>query len=156
MKLRKYDQRDLHQIIDLFYDTVHSINRGDYSISQVNAWANPDDKDYRYSKWGSALNQNFSYVAEKEKEIVGFIDMTSAGFLDHLYVHRNYQREKIASELLEIIETIARDQKLTVITTEASITARPFFEKRNFQVTASQIVKTNGVLMNNYVMMKRL
>ena len=109
-----------------------------------------------FLKWSRSLNQNYSYVAEKDKEIVGFIDMTSEGLLNRLYVHRDYQRQKIATQLLEKIEMIARAHELTEITTEASITARPFFERRNFLVTTSQLVEKNGVQMKNYKMVKKL
>ncbi len=156
MKIRRYVQSDLQQMIDLFFETVHSINRQDYSISQVNAWANPEERANMFLKWSRSLNQNYSYVAEKDKEIVGFIDMTSEGLLNRLYVHRDYQRQKIATQLLEKIEMIARAHELTEITTEASITARPFFERRNFLVTTSQLVEKNGVQMKNYKMVKKL
>ena len=40
------------------------------------------------------------------------------------------------------------------ITTHASITARPFFEKRGYQVAKEQQVERQGIFLTNYVMIK--
>ncbi len=44
--IRKYRNEDCGQILKLFYDTVHTVNRRDYSEEQVNAWA-PDGRTHR-------------------------------------------------------------------------------------------------------------
>ncbi|MFP3339744.1 GNAT family N-acetyltransferase, partial [Micrococcus sp. SIMBA_131] len=87
MKIRPYEPKDLDHIIELFQQTVYIINRQDYSANQVNAWVNSTTKSTRYSKWALEFERNFIYVAEEEGEVVGFIDMTAAGYLDRLYVH---------------------------------------------------------------------
>ena len=58
-------------------------------------------------------------VAEEGGEVVGFTELEGDGYLDMLY---------------EAIERAARDQGSSRIFTEASITARPFFERRGFRV----------------------
>ena len=40
------------------------------------------------------------------------------------------------------------------ITTHASITAKPFFEKRGYQVAKEQQVERQGIFLTNYVMIK--
>ena len=44
-----------------------------------------------------------------------------------------------------------RDRKITV---HASITARPFFEKRGYRLVRSQTVERRGVQMQNFHMEK--
>ena len=39
-------------------------------------------------------------------------------------------------------------------TTHASLTAKPFFEKRGYQVVQEQQVERKGILLTNYVMKK--
>ncbi len=39
MELRAYQPADLEEIYQLFYDTVHSVNRKDYGLEQLDAWA---------------------------------------------------------------------------------------------------------------------
>ncbi|QHA92085.1 GNAT family N-acetyltransferase [Bacillus sp. N1-1] len=156
MKIRQYEPKDLDQIIELFQQTVYIINRQDYSANQVNAWVNSTTKSIRYSKWAQEFEQNFTYIAEEEGEVVGFIDLTAAGYLDRLYVHRYFQRAGIASLLLSEIESTARSQQLNKITTEASITARPFFEAQHFQTIKKQTVEISDVKMTNFLMEKKL
>lgn len=41
------------------------------------------------------------------------------------------------------------------IVTHASITARPFFEKRGYAVIKEQQVERQGIFLTNYVMVKQ-
>ena len=56
--------------------------------------------------------------------------------------------ETIASKLCDQLE---RSVKGPVVT-HASITARPFFEKRGYQVVKEQQVERQGILLTNFVM----
>ena len=155
MKIRPYEPKDLDHIIELFQQTVYIINRQDYSANQVNAWVNSTTKSTRYSKWALEFERNFTYVAEEEGEVVGFIDMTAAGYLDRLYVHPFFQRVGIASQLLGKIEVIACEYSLSEIRTDASITALPFFEEKGFKMITKQIVDIRGIQLTNYQMIKK-
>lgn len=42
------------------------------------------------------------------------------------------------------------------ITTHASITARPFFEKRGYKIISENEVKRRGVALANFIMEKEL
>ena len=79
--------------------------------------------------------------------------MDENGYLDRLYVHRDYQRKGVASSLLrELSQKVKTDE----ITTYASITARPFFEKMGYRVVRENIVERKGVSLINYFMVKKL
>lgn len=39
MSVRKYRSEDLSEILKLFYDTVHSVCKADYTLAQLDAWA---------------------------------------------------------------------------------------------------------------------
>lgn len=73
-----------------------------------------------------------------------------------MFVHPHYQGLGVASLLLKTLEAAGREQGLLLITTEASLTARPFFEKRGFDVIASQAVQKRGQTLRNFRMEKRL
>ena len=85
-------------------------------------------------------------VAVEGGVIVGFADLGPDGYLDRLYVHRDWQGRGVASALCDALPA-AR-------TTHASITARPFFEKRGYQVLRAQQVERRGILLTNYIMEK--
>lgn len=150
MRIRRYEPDDLSQIITLFYDTVHTVNVADYSKEQLDAWADgaPD-----LDRWSSSLLEHHSLVAvESDDLIVGFGDIDGTGYLDRLYVHKDRQGLGIATALCDRLEG-AVDAPL--ITTHASITARPFFEGRGYRVIREQQVERHGVWMTNFVMEKR-
>lgn len=156
MKIRRYEEKDLKQIINLFYDTVHFVNRKDYSEKQVNAWASLNEKASKFTSWGDSLSQNATFVALDNHQIIGFCDMTSEGLLDRLYIHHDYLRLGVASALLDEIELAAIRMKLKKLITEASLTAKPFFECKGFETITKQIVNKNGITMPNYLMVKKL
>ena len=85
-------------------------------------------------------------MAEEGDAIVGFADLGPDGYLVRLYVHRDWQGRGVASALCDALPA-AR-------TTHASITARPFFEKRGYQVLRAQQVERRGILLTNYIMEK--
>ena len=110
------------------------------------------------SAWNRSFQEHMTLVAvmpsdkaNGTQQIVGFADMDSTGYLDRLYVHKDFQRHGIASELCDRLEQAANVENFT---THASITAKPFFEKRGYQVMCVQQVERKGVLLTNYVMKK--
>lgn len=148
MIIRKYMPSDCEELAQLFYDTVHTINASDYTIEQLNVWA---DGNVNLTQWNQSLSEHFSLVAVENGIIVGFGDIDKNGYLDRLYVHKDYQRQGIAAALCDRLE-----QKFAVgqITTHASITAKPFFVHRGYDVIREQQVMRGGILLTNYVMKK--
>ena len=156
MLIRKFQESDIHQVVLLFYETVHSVNAVDYSIEQLNAWA-PQNELKTFSKnWNKSLRNNISYVIEINNKIVGFSDLTYEGYLNRLYVHKDFQEQNIATNLVNKLETIARENKLPKIYTEASITAKPFFENHGYQIISSQNIERKGITLPNFLMIKEL
>jgi putative acetyltransferase len=151
--IRRYQPSDLAGLISLFRDTVRRINRRDYSDQQVLAWA-PDDIDPL--QWMRRFENKAVRVAELEGTPVGFVEVARDGQIDMLYVHADHQGEGIASALLRAAEAWARTRGLARLFTEATITARPFFEHRGFRVIAPQRVIRRALEFINYRMDKLL
>lgn len=153
MIIRKYKSSDCASIAKLFYDTVHAVNARDYTEEQLNAWATGS---VDLEVWNSAFIANNTLVAVINGEIVGFADMDYTGYLDKLYVHKDFQRRGIAAALVKELELCARKAGLFNFATYASITARPFFEKQGYTVKAENRVIRNGITLVNYKMAKKL
>ena len=94
MTIRSYRPEDLDEILQLFYDTVHAVNARDYAPEQLDAWA--DGRADREA-WNRSLLEHDTRVALIGETIVGFADMDENGYLDRLYVHRDFQGKGIAS-----------------------------------------------------------
>lgn len=150
IKLRKHEIQDLNEIWKLFYDTVHIVNAADYSNEQLNAWAAPI---FDMDKWGKkAVNEN-TVVAVLQKRIVGFCDINEDGYIDMFYVHKDYIGQGIGSLMFN--ELLNRTNS-KVLSTFASITARPFFEKFGFIVDKENRVEREGIVLINYYMTKNV
>ena len=148
MVIRKYQVADCREIANLFYDTVHSVNAKDYTEEQLTVWATGNvDLDL----WNRSFLEHYTLVAVDGALLVGFGDIDKTGYLDRLYVHKDFQRKGIASALCNGLEQVVAG----TILVHASITARPFFEKRGYVVKKEQQVERQGVLLTNYVMEKQ-
>ena len=156
MEIRKFQLSDLSQIVLLFYETVHFVNKQDYSQEQLDAWAPKDEETLKVITWKDSLNHNVTYVAEIDGTIIGFADMTQKGYLDRLYIHKDFQRQGIASGLVNCLESEAIRLGLIEMYTDASITAKPFFENQGYRIIESQVVERREVTLVNFKMIKKL
>ena len=145
MEIRKYQQSDCRTLAELFYHTVHTVNTKDYTEEQVNAWATGH---VDLKQWDRSFQENYTLIAVENGIIAGFGDIDKTGYLDHLFVHADYQGKGIATAICDQLEQAVMGN----ITTHASITAKPFFEKRGYKVVKEQQVERQGVLLNNFVM----
>ncbi len=194
MYLRKYHPSDCAALAALFYETIHSVNARDYSQEQLDAWA---DGYVDLDAWNESFLAHNTYVAVQECDgaddidscasdsagtvpgktggnpanalIIGFGDMDDTGYLDRLYVHKDYQERGVATAICDRLEedfclsrgrllqnSAVQKRKNDTFTTHASITARPFFEKRGYTVVKAQQVVRKGISIRNYIMRKRI
>lgn len=147
MFFRKYQPSDCKELTELFYNTVHAVNAKDYTKEQLDVWATGQ---IDLKKWNQSLQEHFSIVAVTDGIIVGFGDIDRTGYLDRLYVHSGYQRKGIATAICNQLESAVPEN----IVTHASITARPFFEKRGYKVVKEQQVERQGIFLTNFIMEK--
>ncbi|ALK04481.1 MAG: GNAT family N-acetyltransferase [Methanosarcina thermophila] len=151
--VRLYRSQDCKEIVELFYDTVHTINSKDYSSAQLDAWA-PEENNI--DMWDKSLSSTYTVVIEIKGSIVGFGNLDKTGYLDQLYVHKDFQGQGIATIIVDELEKYAQKHDITIITTEASITAKPFFEKRGYKTVKQQSVERKGLTLINFIMRKLL
>lgn len=148
MFIRKYQSEDCRYLAELFYNTVHSVNSKDYTDEQLNVWAGGKVDLVR---WDGDFQRHHTVVAVEKGIIVGFGDMDKTGYLDRLYVHKDYQGQGIGTAICNELESACGAAK---IFTHASITAKAFFSGRGYKVITEQQVVRNGVVLTNYVMEK--
>lgn len=146
MIIRSFKDTDFKTVSRLFCDTIHTVNAKDYSEEQLTAWIN--NTDGLQSRRNDLLNQ-FTLIAEINGNIVGFGSIDKSGCLDLLFVHKDYQNKGIATALCCELE-----KGFPVIRTFASITAKPFFEKRGYSVIKTQETERLGVKIKNFEMIK--
>ena len=101
MIIRKYQPSDCKELTELFYNTVHNVNARDYTKEQLNVLATGQ---IDLEKWNESLQEHFSVVAVDNEIIVGFGDIDKTGYLDRLFVHSDYQRKGIATDICNQLE----------------------------------------------------
>ena len=147
MIIRQYKNEDCDIVSKLFYETVQSVNTKDYTSEQLSVWANNVDSLKIRRNY---LLEQYTLIAEINGEIVGFGSIDKLGYLDLLFVHKDYQKQGIATALCNELE-----KGFSVINTFASITAKPFFENRGYSVVKAQEIERFGVKLKNFEMQKK-
>lgn len=153
MKIIPYSEEYACDIATLFHRAVHSIDRSIYTEEQQEAWA-PTPPDMIL--WKKRLAQKRPYLAIIDDQMVGFMELDEDGHIDCAYTDPDYQQRGIASALLTYVEARAKSFGVGRLYVEASKVARPFFEKRGFQLVRENEIIRRGVVLINYSLEKPL
>ncbi|WP_179298583.1 GNAT family N-acetyltransferase [Evansella halocellulosilytica] len=153
MLIRQYEKKDTEQIVNLFRETILTVNYGDYTEKQVEVWANTNSS---IEAWEKRLENSITYVGVIDKQVVGFGNYTKNGEIDLFFTHKDYQRQGVGAQLLDCLENSAKSKGDTEILTEASITAKPFFESKGYQVLDKQKKNLKNTEFINFIMKKKL
>ena len=57
-------------------------------------------------QWDASFLKHHSFVAVEHEMLVGFGDMDQHGYLERLFVHKDYQRKGIATAICDRLEGI--------------------------------------------------
>jgi putative acetyltransferase len=152
LTVRPYVPADSAATIEIFLRAIREVASKDYDPAQIEAWAKVDDPN----RWAERRLSKPTWIVQCDGAAIGFADLEPDGHLDMMFVHPGYQGIGAAGLLLAVIEADARRQGLRRIFTEASLTARSFFERRGFAVLASQTVEKRGQRLTNFRMEKLL
>ena len=151
--IRLFKTGDCDAMITLFWRSVHEVACQHYNPAQLAAWA-PEKIDQE--NWLKCCVSRPTWLAWDHNTLAGFIDLEANGHLDLLYVSPDYQGQGVAKALYNEVEKQARLNKNKTIFVEASLSARPFFEKQGFHIQARQTVERNGETFINFKMEKSL
>ncbi len=157
MLICPYKSTDVEAVVNLFYQTIHTINTRDYTSEQVDAWAPVGClAESERSKWDQRFTQSTTLVVEYDGVVVGYSNFTQDEKLDHFFVHKDFQGQGIGTMLIKAIEASALSLGLKKLTADVSITAKLFFEKHGYVVEKAQTIERRGQRLNNFVMSKNL
>ncbi len=145
--------RDLNDITNLFRQTIQKVASKDYSPQEIASWA---DGDKYTDNWLKRIDTHYYLLVKIDDKLVGMASLDNLGYLDVVYIHHEYQGFGIASELLLKMENKAKEDGHKFITSDVSITAKPFFVRKGYVVVKPQLVLCRGVVLRNYSVMKKL
>ena len=153
INIRRAEEKDVDDLRFLYRDTVIYINSADYTSEEIKAWS---DTSKNTAGLKRKISEQYFIVAEIDKIITGFSSIANDGYLDFIYVHKDYQRKGVAIALLNEIESQAKISDIEKIYSHVSKTAGPFFEKYGYIKKGEIINKVNNIEFVNSVMVKVL
>lgn len=153
ISLRNGRLGDLSELQQLFVGTITHVCAKDYSPGQIKAWTSSIKRTQR---WLDMLLEQYVLVAEIENKIVGFATLKNGDYIDFFYVDKDFQHRGIARMLYDEIEKQALINGTILLSSDISITARPFFEKNRFIVVKEQHYRREDVILINFKMTKNL
>jgi putative acetyltransferase len=149
MEIIEYSSNRAKDVADLFFMSVHSIDSSIYSEEQKRVWA-PSPIDY--VSWGKRLESKRPYLLLINEQLAGFIELESDGHIDCAYVSPMFQRKGVATALLKYVLDKAKNLELKLLYVEASIVAKPLFEKIGFVVDKENRIVRKDIVLKNYSM----
>lgn len=151
--IRRADKTDIPTITTLFRETIVHINSKDYPPDEIEDWSS---WHANIGRWEEKVRDQYFIVAIMEGEIVGFASLADDGYLDFMFVHKDYQGRGIAREMLEELEIKALKNGNSMIYSDVSITARRFFERSGFVIEKQQLKKSKKKELINFRMRKKI
>lgn len=147
--IRHYRAGDHGEIATIFCRAIHEIACADYTEEQRLVWSSRrPNPEY----WRDRCELKRPFVAVTGTQISGFLELDPDGHIDCAYVNPDFQRRGVMTLLVgHAIDTATR-MRLPSLYVEASITARPLFEKMGFQWIADNLVEIGGVTLRNFRM----
>jgi putative acetyltransferase len=153
MNFRKATASDLNEIQQLYIETIQSVCKNDYDTAQIEAWISGVKNTER---WTTVIETQFVLLAIIRDQIAGFGTLKEGNYIDFFYIHKDFQRQGIANKIFTELELEAKKNHSKIITSDVSVTAKPFFEKKGFVVKMEQKNMVKGVEIINYKMEKEL
>ncbi len=135
------------QLWEVFYSSVYQTCVSDYSLEQIQVWA-PDQ--FSEATRLNRVTEINPFVAVLDNKVVGYADVQSDGYIDHFFVHGDYQSMGIGKALMEHLICLCLDQ--IAMHSMVSITAKPFFQKYGFYTVRKNTAKISCVELINFVM----
>lgn len=151
--IRKYRIQDLSPLVRLFTESVHELTATAYDETQRYAWAS---RTPHLDSWQQRLESLETLVAEDGDQLAGFISYEKDGHIDLIYTAPNYARKGVASALFRQAEDHLRSLGVKELYTEASLVARPFFQRHGFTVEQEHQTTVRGAHFLRYIMRKTL
>jgi putative acetyltransferase len=151
--IRPFNEGDAVATAKIFFDAVRLGSVGHYDEAQRRAWA-PEIPDN--SNWLERLMSQTVLVAEQDSEAVAFMTLRTDGHIDLAFVSPGQIGQGIAHKLYLALEARAISTQMKRLTCDASLMARPFFERQGWRVVVEQSVSRDEVSLTNFVMEKIL
>jgi putative acetyltransferase len=151
--IRRYRPGEEASLFEVYYSAVHLIACRDYTAEQIEAWA-PRSLDA--TLWKEKMRDINPFVADLDGELVGYADVQADGYIDHFFVSGKHPHRGIGSLLMQRIIAEASSLGISLLTSDVSRTAQPFYKKFGFEIEELRSPEIRGVVVPNALMSLQL
>ncbi|QDV07382.1 putative N-acetyltransferase YafP [Planctomycetes bacterium Poly30] len=147
------DAEDVSMLSRLMHESVHGVADSAYSAEERAAWS-PAPRD------GEEARERFAgqhvWIAEDDEGPCAFMTLKDDGYLDFAYALPRAAGRGAAGRVYDALEAWARAEGVGTLTSDISLVARPFMEKRGWHVLRKQENVVGEVILINFRMEKNL
>ncbi len=147
--IRIFQHGDHIAIAKIFTGAIHEIASEVYTPEQCTAWAS---RAVDYGHWRNRCELKRPFVAEIGGDIAGFLELDPDGHIDCAYINPKFKRKGIMTKLVKHAREVCFSFNINRVYVEASICAKPLFEKLGFKLITENFVKIGEVELLNYKM----
>jgi len=149
LSVRRATAQDHSALYGVYYRSVREGAAAFYTEEQRRAWApSPQPSSPQADSDDTLLR----WVAEVDGEVVGFMAITSDGYIDLAFVLPEWMGRSVAQALYDQLLEWARCNGVTRLTAHASHFAQRFFAKQGWQVDHPEIFARNGQELERFFM----
>lgn len=150
--IRPADASEINRLNDVFVRAIEGSAKRDYNAAQITAWTSKANS----TEFSAALTDGVTILAEHHDQPIAFAQLSPNDCIRMLYVDPEWASLGIATLMCQYLEDEARILGSKRLTTNASLTAKRFFESMGFKAEQEETVEINGVALNRTRMEKRL
>jgi putative acetyltransferase len=148
MRIRKFKDKDAKKVAILIRKTLVEVNIMDYPETIIQNLC----EKYSPEHIKEFSRKRDMFVAEEKGKIIGTAGI-SQKYISNVFVHPDYQRQKIGAALMIAVEDLARQKGFNTVRLDACITAVKFYEKRGYKRLKTILNDTYGT---TFEMIKKL
>jgi putative acetyltransferase len=151
--LRPYLPADAKRCAEIFRSSIEELAGEEYDEEQREAWASRADDEQAF---GARLAEALTLLAVIDGAIAGFASLKGAEEIDMLFVDPEFARQGVGRTLVDALIRLAQARGAKRLTTEASDSAKPLFERLGFTAQKRNLVRVGEQWLANTSMTKTL
>ena len=128
--IRRATQRDRESIWNVHIRAIQEVCKSHYSQKEIEDWS----EALKPTRYNEPIRRGSFFVAVDDNVIVGFGNLNQdSGEIEAVYVAPEYVRRGVGREILQALESVARDVGLTVLRLSSSLNAVQFYENAGYR-----------------------
>lgn len=121
--IRPATTHDAKWLMNLYQQTIRTVNCKDYNKMQLECWAPLDMETEVFERY---IDLKKPFVATDGERILGYSDLQPDGLIDHFYCHHQFQGQGVGRALMNVIHEKAIEMSLPKLYSYVSITPSRF------------------------------